>query len=190
MDLALEKELVERAKNDPQAFGVLFDEYYGKIFGYALRRTACVASAQDVTSETFFKALRNIKRFEWRGVAFSAWLYRIAEHEISNMYRGDGHDRVLTDELKHSLELEDPSLEAEAAQAENMIQKQALLLAVNDTLRRLPAKYQEVLALRFFEQKQLSEISQILGKKEGTVKSLLHRGLEKLRKLVEENATF
>ena len=190
MDLELEKELVERAKNDAQAFGALYDEYYGKIFGYALRRTASIASAQDVTSEVFFKALRNIKGFQWRGIPFSAWLYRIASHEIANIYAGNGHDRVLTEELKHSLELEDASLEAEAAEAETLLQKQADFLAVHASLSKLPARYQEVIALRFFEKKPLGEIAQILGKREGTVKSLLHRGLERLRKLMEENATF
>jgi RNA polymerase sigma-70 factor (ECF subfamily) len=190
MDLAQDKELVELARNDPQAFGVLFDEYYGRIFGYALRRTASVENAQDVTSETFFKALRNIKKFEWRGVTFSAWLYRIAEHEISNIYSGNGHDRVLTDELRRSLELEGASLEAEVAQAETLIQKESVLHSLNELLAKLPAKYREVLALRFFEQKQFSEIAKILGKSEGTVKSLLYRGLEKLRKLTEQNATI
>ena len=190
MDLAQEKDLAERARNDPQAFGSLFDEYYGKIFGYALRRTANVENAEDVTSETFFKALRNIKKFEWRGVSFSAWLYRIAEHEISNIYSGSGHDRVLTDELKRSLEMEDASVEVEAAQAETLIQKESVLHSLNGILAKLPEKYREVLALRFFEQKQFSEIAQILGKKESTVKSLLYRGLEKLRKLTEQDATI
>ena len=190
MDLTQEKELVERTKKDPEAFGALFREYYDKIFGYALNRTANVSHAEDVTSETFLKALRNIKGFQWRGIAFSAWLYRIAEHEISNIYSGNGHDRILTDELKHFLELDDVSLEAEAAQAESVMQKQESLLAANAFLIQLPAKYQEVLVLRFLEQKQLAEISQILGKREGTVKSLLHRGLGKLRKLMENNATF
>jgi RNA polymerase sigma-70 factor (ECF subfamily) len=190
MDLKQEKQLIERAKNDPEAFGVLYDEYYGKIFGYALCRIASVASAQDVTSEVFFKALRNIKSFQWRGIPFSAWLYRIAEHEIGNLYSHNGHDRVLTDELKHTLELEDTSFEAETIEAEAELQKQADFLAVHASLSKLPSKYQEVIILRFFDKKQLNEITQILGKREGTVKSLLHRGLEKLRKLMEENATF
>lgn len=190
MDLELEKELVERAKTDAQAFGALYDEYYGKIFGYVVRRTASVASAQDVTSEAFFKALRNIKSFQWRGIPFSAWLYRIAEHEIANFYSHNGHDRVLTDELKHEFDLDDVSLEAEVAEAESLLQQQADFLAVHANLSRLSAKYQEVIVLRFFEKKQLKEIAQILGKREGTVKSLLHRGLEKLRKLMGENATF
>ena len=96
----------------------------------------------------------------------------------------------MTDELRRSLELEGASLEAEVAQAETLIQKESVLHSLNELLAKLPAKYREVLALRFFEQKQFSEIAKILGKSEGTVKSLLYRGLEKLRKLTEQNATI
>ena len=190
MDLEQEKTLVERAKTDPQAFGVLYDEYYGKIFGYILRRTASVASAQDMTSEVFFKALSGIKSFQWRGIPFSAWLYRIAENEIAKSYIGNGHDRVLSEELKRELDMEESSFEADVTEAENELQKQADLLAVHACLSQLPARYQEVIALRFYEKKQINEIAQILGKREGTVKSLLHRGLEKLKVLLEKDATF
>jgi len=63
MDLEQEKELVERAKNDAEAFGELYDQYYSKIFGYVLRRTASIDIAQDITSEVFFKALKNLGQF-------------------------------------------------------------------------------------------------------------------------------
>jgi len=60
MDLEREKELVERAKKDTEAFGELYEQYYSKIFSYVLRRTARIEIAQDVTSEVFFKALKNL----------------------------------------------------------------------------------------------------------------------------------
>ena len=78
MDLEQEKELVERAKNDTEAFGKLYDRHYSQIFGYVLRRTASIEIAQDVTSEVFFKALKNLGQFHWRGTPFPSWLYRIA----------------------------------------------------------------------------------------------------------------
>jgi RNA polymerase sigma-70 factor (ECF subfamily) len=58
MDLSEEKELVRQAQKDPDAFAELYDQYYPKIFGYVLRRTGNLEAAQDITSETFFKALR------------------------------------------------------------------------------------------------------------------------------------
>jgi RNA polymerase sigma-70 factor (ECF subfamily) len=191
MELELERQLVERAKCDPQAFGALYDEYFGQIFGYVLRRTASITIAQDVTAEVFFKALRNIKGFQWRGIPFSDWLYRIAIHEIANVYTHNGHDRVLTTEMKLSLAVFDASVETGAEEAEARLQQESDLLALHKSISKLPQKYQEVITLRFFEKKQLNEIARILGKREGTIKSLVHRGLERLRSLMEEtSATF
>lgn len=74
MDLEQEKHLIEKAKGDANAFGGLYDQYYARIFGYVLRTTANIPIAEDITSEVFFKALKNIAKFNWRGIPFSAWL--------------------------------------------------------------------------------------------------------------------
>ena len=190
MNSEQEKVLVDRAKNDANAFGELYDEYYPKIFGYILKRTANIEVAQDVTSEVFFKALKNIGKFHWRGVPFSSWLYRIATNEITNSFKGDRRRQVLMEEASDLVNLYDPSPEIEIARAEEELQKHEEFLALHEAIAKLPLKYQEVITLRFFEKKQLNEIGEILGKKEGTIKSLLHRGLERLRILVEQNATF
>jgi len=190
MNLEQEKLLVERAKNDPEAFGELYDEYYPKIFGYILKRTANIEVAQDVTSEVFFKALKNIGKFSWRGVPFSSWLYRIATNEIANNFKGDRRRRALTEEASESVDLSSPSPDIEIAQAEEELKKHEEFLALHEAVAKLPFKYQEVITLRYFEKKHLKEIGEILGKREGTVKSLLHRGLEKLRIITEQNATF
>jgi RNA polymerase sigma-70 factor, ECF subfamily len=191
MDLEQEKALVERAKTDAQAFGALYEEHFGKIFGYVLHRTASVPVAQDVTEEVFFKALKNIGSFRWRGIPFSAWLFRIAEHEAARTFIHNGHDRVLTEDLKLSLAYDKTTLDEEAAQAERDFQKEAAFFAMQKCIVKLPPVYQQVLTLRFFENKSLAEICQITGKRDGTVKSLLHRGLERLRKLMQETgATF
>jgi len=190
MNLEQEKLLVERAKNDPEAFGELYDEYYPKIFGYILKRTAKIEVAQDVTSEVFFKALKNIEKFSWRGVPFSSWLYRIATNEIANNFKGDRRRRALAEEASESIDLSSPSPDIEIAQAEEELKKHEEFLALHEAVAKLPFKYQEVITLRYFEKKHLKEIGEILGKREGTVKSLLHRGLEKLRIITEQNATF
>ena len=190
MNLEQEIALVERAKNDPKAFGELYDEYYPKIFGYILKRTANIEVAQDVTSEVFFKALKNIGKFRWRGVPFPSWLYRIATNEIANSFKGDRRRRALTEEFSESVNLSSPSPDVEIAQAQEELNKHEEFLALHEAISKLPIKYQEVITLRYFENKQLSEIGDILGKKDGTVKSLLHRGLERLRILTEQNATF
>ena len=70
-----EENLVKRAKKDPEAFGLIYDKYYQPIFGYILRRTANVALAEDLTAQTFLKALKSLWRFRWQNVPISAWLY-------------------------------------------------------------------------------------------------------------------
>jgi len=186
MDLIQEEILIARAKVDPSAFGELYDAYYSQILGYAIKRTANIEVAQDVTSETFFKALKSIGRFRWKGVPFSSWLYRIASHEIANYYQKDKRSQTVRKEVEYLSNTSDPSLLSEIKEAEFELEKYKEFLALHKSIARLPLKYQEVITLRFFEKKHIKEIGEILHKKDGTIKSLLHRGLERLRKLMEE----
>jgi len=190
MDLEQQRILVERSREDVSAFGELYDEYYPRIINYTLRRTASIQIAQEVTSTVFFKALENIGRFKWRDIPFSAWLYRIASNEIANYYRGNGHKEYSLEHLSHSRVMAGSSIELEACDVEADLLRHEDFLALHRRIARLPLKYQEVITLRFFEDKQIHEIGEILGKPEGTVKSLLHRGLAKLREMMSEDATF
>ena len=185
MNVEQERELLERAKNNAEAFVELYDQYYSQIFGYVLKRTASIEVAQDVTSEVFFKALKNLRQFRWRGVPFSSWLYRIATNEIANYFTKSKPWQFSLEEVSNSISCSDPSTETELLQAETELGRHEEFLALQENISKLQLKYQEVIVLRFFEEKQLKEIGEILGKREGTVKSLLHRGLEKLRKLTE-----
>jgi RNA polymerase sigma-70 factor (ECF subfamily) len=185
MDLKQEKELVERAKNDTEAFGELYNQYYSRILGYVLRRTASVEIAQDVTSEVFLNVLKNLGKFQWRNIPFSSWLYRIANNETANYFRKNKHRNFCLEELSDLPDTSNPSIEAEVLAAKEELKRHEDFLVLHESISRLSTKYQEVITLRYFENKQLKEIGEILGKREGTVKSLLHRGLEKLRKLME-----
>ena len=184
MDLSEEKELVRQAQKDPDAFAELYEHYYPKIFGYALRRTANLEAAQDITSETFFKALRKLWQFRWRNTSFSSWLYKIATNEINQYFRKAEYKKSISlEELQEQgFELISPhDPESELIEAQEKLKQYQDFQEIQKKIVRLPAKYQEVIALRFFEEKQIKEIAEILGKKEGTVKSLLHRAVEKLR---------
>ncbi len=187
MSLELEQErlLIEKSKEDLASFGKLYDEYYSKIFGYTLRRTASIEDAQDITSQTFFQALHNLHQFRWRGISFSSWLYRIANNEIADHYKRNKSRQFHYAEVAKEAAVHRSSPEDELSQAEDELKKHEDFLSLHRNLSRLPAKYQEVITLRFFEDKDILEICEILGKPEGTVKSLLHRGLEKLRTLME-----
>lgn len=141
IDLEREEALVERAKCDPEAFGELYDRYYGRIFGYVLKRTASIDVAQDVTSEVFFKALKNLGRSRWRGVPFSAWLYRIASNEIANAFRRGKREQKYIRETSQSDPLSNPLLEAEAAQAEEQLLRHEEFLALHESISSLPVKF-------------------------------------------------
>ena len=182
MDLQTEAKLVRDAQRNPEAFGALFDEYYSKILNYLVRRTGEVALAEDLCSQTFEKALKKLWQFKFRGIAFSAWLYRIAGNELKMHYRSK--KMFSLDSMMEQVGFDVPDsvdLLQELLEEEGKLQKQKQFLYVREKLQALPLKYQEGLALRFFEEKSLKEIAEILGKKEGTVKSLLSRGLTQLK---------
>ena len=133
----------------------------------------------------FFKALKNIAKFNWRGVPFSAWLYRIATNEIASYFKHGLKSQVRWEDIIESDMGSISSAEEELIEAEVKLKRHEQYIALHDNIHRLDIKYQEVITLRFFENKQINDISEILGKREGTIKSLLHRGLKKLRKLME-----
>ena len=184
MDSGEEKKLVSQAQESPDAFAKLYDEYHPRIFGYILRRTANLEVAQDITSETFLKALGKLWQFRWRNVSFSSWLYRIATNEINQYFRRAEYRKSISlEELEEQgFELRSPhDPESELIEAQEELKQHQDFLEVQAKIVQLPAKYQEVVTLRFFEKKQIKEIAEILGKREGTVKSLLHRAVERLR---------
>lgn len=188
MDSREQEELVKLAQQDPEVLAKLYGQYYPKIFGYALKRTANLESAQDITSEIFFKALKKLWQFRWRNVSFSSWLYKIATNEINKYFRRYKYKSASLDELQdlgfEPVTLHNP--ETEMIEAQEKLKQHRDFIVFQQKISQLDMKYQEVITLRFFEQKQIKEISEILGKSEGTIKSLLHRGLEKLRASMDE----
>ncbi len=181
-----ETELVERAKTQPQAFGQLYEFYYGRMLNYIYRRTLDVALAESLTSNTFFNALRALPGYDNRG-KFAAWLYRIAGNEIRLNWRAvrrrgenDSRWREEFGRLRFA--------QQQAISAEDAEEKTRQFARLHEALSRLPERYQTVLALRFFEGLSYEEVADVVGKRLGTVKSLIHRGLARLKDQFEENA--
>jgi RNA polymerase sigma factor (sigma-70 family) len=181
-----EQALIKQCRENPAAFGLVFDTWYKSVFGYIFRRTADYDISKDIAAETFLKAFLKIDHFQWRGISLSAWLYRIATNELNQYYRSNKYKPQSLQQLLENPQLEKllhPTIDDER----EMLQKE--LKAFDDynmirkNLLQLDLKYQEVISLRYFEQKTNTEISMILGKNEGTVKSLISRGLEKLRNM-------
>jgi len=167
--------LVEQAKQDPVAFGVLYEKYVQKIYNYIYYRTGNHHDAEDLTAKTFHRAMRHIPSYEQRGVPFSAWLYRIAHNVVANWHRDRSRRKVIAlDELVlHQQWRQSPEGLVEADE-----EKRELLKVI----RRLPADRQLLLILKFVEGMSNEAIGQIMGRSEGAVKSLYHRTLLALRK--------
>jgi len=178
-----EADLVKRAQHNREAFGELYEIHYQRIFNYALKRTASVQLSLDITSVTFLKAMNQISKYRWRDIPFAAWLYRIASNEINDYYRKEGRRNISMDKISDLADTADYA--DEVNQAEEELSKHEEFLLLHKKLAELPSMYQEVITLKFFEKKKIRDIVKILGKKEGTIKSLLHRGIEKLREKMQ-----
>lgn len=188
-ELYQEKLLIDQARTNPDKFGELFDKYYQAIFKYTLKRVADVAVAQDITSEVFYKGYKKLWQFSWQGVPFVAWLYRIANNEIKTYYRKGKRVVVSIDELREESGFEPADMvdiEDELIAAEEKLLRYGTFLEVKKEIDKLDHKYQEVLHMRFFENLKIREIGDALGKSQGTIKSLVSRGLAKLRNNVDE----
>jgi RNA polymerase sigma-70 factor (ECF subfamily) len=185
MRLDEEQKLIEQAKTDPRAFNDVYDIYYPKIVSYVVHRVGDVAAGQDVTSIVFFKAWHGLPKFEWRGLPFSAWLYRIASNEVNTYFRQKKYQPASLDALFEETGFELPSehdVANDRIAFEDALALHEDFMLIQSLLRELPLKYQEVLALRFFEKKPVKDIADILGKNTNTVKSLLARGTANLRR--------
>jgi RNA polymerase sigma-70 factor (ECF subfamily) len=183
-----EKELVEKAKEDPKAFVMLFDKYYNVILSYAYHRTLDMELAKDITSETFLKAFNSISRFTWREINFGAWLYRIATNEVNMYFRKGKYKPVSLNYLHYqfgfdAIDFSTTELEQNRQASKDKDYEDFIFL--QSKIKDLPVKYQEVLALRYFEHKSIKEIAAILEKKEGTIKSLLSRGIDRLKMFLQ-----
>ena len=182
-----EFQLIQKAKNDPETFGILYDKYYQQIFGYIQRRVLNWELAQDITSEVFIKAFKSIWKFRWTGISIKAWFYRIATNEVNMYFRKGKYVPVSLQELMERKGFEPIDInttEEEKAQIEKKLRQYEDFILIQSKIKELPIKYQEVISLRYFEQKSIKEISEILNKNEGTIKSLLSRGIDRIRNLL------
>jgi RNA polymerase sigma-70 factor (ECF subfamily) len=174
-----EEVLVERAKEDPAAFAILYERYVKKIYNYIYYRTGSHHDAEDLTARTFHQALDNIGRYVNRGVPFSAWLYRIAHNLLANWHRDRSRRKMIS---LDALDLRTKRREAPDSIAEANEEREMLLAVIS----RLPADRQQLLILKFAEGLSNAEIGQIMGRSEGAIKSLYHRTLISLREEMAE----
>lgn len=169
-----DKELVELAKTDEDAFGELYQRYVKKIYNYIYYRTSNQQDAEDLTSRVFFRAMGHIENYVDKGVPFQAWLYRIAHNLVANWHRDRSRRKIIPlDEFVAA------TMQSEAPEriAEDEEERERLLGAIH----RLPPERQQLLMLKFVERLSNAEIGEIMGRTEGAIKSLYHRTLISLR---------
>ena len=177
-----ELDLLNKIKDNPAEFSIIFKTYYKSIFSYILRRTGNFEDTADIAADTFFKAYTHIKNFSYRGISIKVWLYRIATNEVNQFLRYKQKRISIFDKVDfENKELFRNYLHQDKEELEAEFQSHRQFLSVLNVLKTLPNKYQEVIALRYFEGKDNKEIVEILNINEGTLKSLLSRGLKKLR---------
>lgn len=172
--------LVELARGgDSEAFGMLYDHYSSSVYRFVYYRVGSVALAEDLTSETFFRALRSMSSFKWQGKDFGAWLMTIARNLTADHYKA-GRTRLefATEDMgAHDSATDGP---------ENAVLSSLTNEALLEALGQLPAEQQECLIMRFLQGLSIAETAKVLGRSDGAVKQLQLRGVRNLAKLLPE----
>lgn len=176
--------LIARAKDDPAAFGVLYERHVTTIYNYVFYRVSNVAEAEDLTAKVFYQALTHLDSYVQRGTPFVAWLFRIAHNLIANWYRDKQNRRTFS--LDNAVLERDSDEKAEplshGAEHEEEVRE---LRAV---LKGLPADRQQLIVLKYVAGMSNAQIGVIMGRSEGAIKAMLHRTLLSLRAELTKSA--
>jgi len=168
-----ERLLVEAAQHDPSKFADLYERYFERVYAFVVSRVRDRDAAEDVTADVFHKALANLRQFQWRGIAFGAWLIRIAANTIADRFERRATSPFAADELA---DVAAPAIDLDRAD------RCARLFRLVDAL---PAEQRRVVVERFVEERSIREIAQRLDKTEGAIKQLQFRALQSLRARME-----
>ena len=172
--------LVELArKGDADAFGLLYDHYQGSVYRFLFYRTRSTTLAEDLTSETFFRALRSMTNFRWQGKDFGAWLMTIARNLATDHFKAGRTRLELTTE---DMGLHDDCTEGPESSVLAGLTNEILLRA----LKELPDEQRDCLIMRFLQGMSIAETAAVLGRSDGAVKQLQLRGVRNLAKLMPE----
>ena len=169
-----EESLVRRLQEqEDEAWTELYEEFFNRIYRYVYLRLANRMEAEDLTEQVFLKALQSISSFRWRGVPFSAWLFRIAHNQVVDHIRKARSKRIVPlDEALHSTSA-DPVLVAEQRSTVDQLVYH---------IGQLTEAQRAVIELRFGGELSTAEAAEVLGKSPGAIKALQHSALVALRK--------
>lgn len=166
-----ERRAIEAAQKDPARFAELYENNFERVYAYIARRVRDRNEAEDVTSEVFHQALANLPKFQWRGVPFAAWLFRIAANSIIDRGKRAAREQELPEGFELPTEVTSQEIEYEVEQQARLFQ----------LVGRLPEDQRLVISKRFSEEKSIREIANEIGRSEGAVKQLQFRAVQTLR---------
>ncbi|KRA30042.1 MULTISPECIES: sigma-70 family RNA polymerase sigma factor [unclassified Nocardioides] len=172
--------LVELARGgDSEAFGMLYDHYQPSVYRFLYYRTRSVVVAEDLCSETFFRALRNMSSFRWQGKDFGAWLMTIARNLATDHFKaGRTRLEMTTEDMgQHDDSTEGP---------ENAVLAGLTNEILLQSLTKLPNEQRDCLIMRFLQGMSIAETATALGRSDGAIKQLQLRGVRNLAKLMPE----
>jgi RNA polymerase sigma-70 factor (ECF subfamily) len=172
--------LVELArKGDSEAFGLLYDHYQPSVYRFLFYRTRSSTLAEDLTSETFFRALRSMTGFRWQGKDFGAWLMTIARNLATDHFKaGRTRLEMTTEDMgAHDDATDGPESTVLASMTNEILLK---------ALTELPYEQRDCLVMRFLQGMSIAETAAVLGRSDGAVKQLQLRGVRNLAKLMPE----
>jgi RNA polymerase sigma-70 factor (ECF subfamily) len=172
----IEEGIVERAKEgDQQALAAIYDWYLPRVYRYVLARVGEVTEAEDLTEDIFLRMLGAIAEYKIRSVPFSAWLFRIARNHVVSFYRKNG--------LRKHGALDETMIDARPGPA-SVVEMRLTVGEVAKAAQKLPEAQREVIALRFAVGLSVAETAQVLGKREGNVKTLQHKAVARLQQML------
>ncbi len=168
-----EQSLVQRAQHhDQEAFAQLYEEHFDKIYRYITLKIGNETEAEDMTQQVFLNALKSISSFKWKGIPFSAWLFRIAHNQVVDYFRSKKRTAVPLDESLASSD-NNPQLVTE-----QRLDIEQLLSAT----KQLTEAQREVISLRFASELPIAQVAKAMGKSQGAIKALQHSAIVALRK--------
>lgn len=174
-ELRIELAIVEAAKNDPSKFGALYEKYYRQVFVFVFRRTGDEEHSGDIVANTFLKAMLALPKYTFKGVPFSAFLFRIASNEINMFFRKTRRERVVSLDKSDLGKMIAESGESDSADNQRLLLKALGTLSDDDM---------QLIELRFFEKRAFNEIGEIIGITENNAKVKTYRILDKLKQLL------
>jgi len=172
-----EERLVRRAQQEPEAFAQLYEEYFNRIYRYIVLRIGSEVEAEDLTQQVFLNALKSISSFKWKGIPFSAWLFRIAHNQVVDYLRKRA--KHMTEPL-NGMALAAVSDDNPQLEVERKLDIEQVLVAT----QRLTEAQREVISLRFTSDLSVAEVARVMSKSEGAVKALQHSAIVALRKVL------